>query len=128
MGEGGGFSWGGVEGWGQKAHNCNGITIKIKIKKKRNKKSSADFCSLMWEEHCKFTSLIRSCSLRSRHHTRLSYHSTEMSGSVRTFLTLSTKRRSPSRTVNKGSHFPVRVYFRIPTNFHNIAEACYKLI
>ena len=26
---------GGVEGWGEKAHNCNWITIKIKIKKKR---------------------------------------------------------------------------------------------
>ena len=23
MGEGGGFSWGGVEGWGEKAHNCH---------------------------------------------------------------------------------------------------------
>ena len=23
VGEGGGFSWGGVEGWGEKAHNCN---------------------------------------------------------------------------------------------------------
>ena len=22
-GEGSGFSWGGVEGWGEKAHNCN---------------------------------------------------------------------------------------------------------
>ena len=22
-GEGGRFSWGGVEGWGEKAHNCN---------------------------------------------------------------------------------------------------------
>ena len=22
-GEGGGFSWGGVEGWGKKAYNCN---------------------------------------------------------------------------------------------------------
>ena len=22
-GEGGGFSWGGVEGWGEKAYNCN---------------------------------------------------------------------------------------------------------
>ena len=22
-GEGGGFSWGGVEGWGEKADNCN---------------------------------------------------------------------------------------------------------
>ena len=22
-GGGGGFSWGGVEGWGEKAHNCN---------------------------------------------------------------------------------------------------------
>ena len=26
---GGGFSWGGVEGWGEKAYNCNRITIKI---------------------------------------------------------------------------------------------------
>ena len=26
-GEGGGFSWGGVEGWGEKAYNCNCITI-----------------------------------------------------------------------------------------------------
>ena len=33
MGEGGGFGWGGVEGWGEKAYNCNWITIKIK---KRN--------------------------------------------------------------------------------------------
>ena len=32
-GEGGGFTWGGVEGWGEKAYNCNCITIK-KIKKK----------------------------------------------------------------------------------------------
>ena len=23
VGEGGGFSWGGVEGWGENAHNCN---------------------------------------------------------------------------------------------------------
>ena len=22
VGEGGGFGWGGVEGWGEKAHNC----------------------------------------------------------------------------------------------------------
>ena len=27
-GEGGGFTWGGVEGWGEKAYNCNCITIK----------------------------------------------------------------------------------------------------
>ena len=26
-GEGGGFSWGGVEGWGEKSYNCNRITI-----------------------------------------------------------------------------------------------------
>ena len=32
MGEGGGFGWGGVEGWGEKADNCNWITIKIKKK------------------------------------------------------------------------------------------------
>ena len=35
-GEGGGFTWGGVEGWGEKAYNCNCITIK-KIKKKNCK-------------------------------------------------------------------------------------------
>ena len=23
VGKGGGFSWGGVEGWGEKAYNCN---------------------------------------------------------------------------------------------------------
>ena len=36
-GEGGGFTWGGVEGWGEKAYNCNCITMKkyIYIKKKR---------------------------------------------------------------------------------------------
>ena len=44
VGEGGGFSWGGVEGWGEKAYNCNWITIKIKknkikLKKKENEKS-----------------------------------------------------------------------------------------
>ena len=27
VGEGGGFGWGGVEGWGEKADNCNWITI-----------------------------------------------------------------------------------------------------
>ena len=32
VGEGGGFSWGGGEGWGEKAYNCNWITIKIKKK------------------------------------------------------------------------------------------------
>ena len=38
-GEGGGFTWGGVEGWGEKAYNCNCRTIKkIKIKKKLEKK------------------------------------------------------------------------------------------
>ena len=29
VGEGGGLGWGGVEGWGENADNCNGITIKI---------------------------------------------------------------------------------------------------
>ena len=33
VGERGGFSWGGVEGWGEKAYNCNWITIKIFLKK-----------------------------------------------------------------------------------------------
>ena len=31
MGEGGGLGWGGVEGWGEKAHNCNLITIKKRV-------------------------------------------------------------------------------------------------
>ena len=29
VGEGGGFGWGGVEGWGENADNCNWMTIKI---------------------------------------------------------------------------------------------------
>ena len=33
VGEGRGFGWGGVEGWGEKAHNCNRITIKFFLKK-----------------------------------------------------------------------------------------------
>ena len=33
--EGGGFTWGGVEGWGEKAYNCNCITIKKKKKKEK---------------------------------------------------------------------------------------------
>ena len=28
VGEGGRFGWGGVEGWGENADNCNRITIK----------------------------------------------------------------------------------------------------
>ena len=28
-GEGGGFSWSGVEGWGENADNCDQITIKF---------------------------------------------------------------------------------------------------
>ena len=34
VGEGGGFGWGGVGGWGEKAYNCNRITIKSKKKRK----------------------------------------------------------------------------------------------
>ena len=30
VGEGGGIGWGGVEGWGESADNCNGIIIKKK--------------------------------------------------------------------------------------------------
>ena len=33
VGEGGGFSWGEVEGWGENADNCNRITMKTKKKK-----------------------------------------------------------------------------------------------
>ena len=36
VGEGGGFRWGGVEGWGEKAHNCNWITKK-KFKQQQRK-------------------------------------------------------------------------------------------
>ena len=36
VGKGGGFSWGGGEGWGEKAYNCNWITIKIKKKESIN--------------------------------------------------------------------------------------------
>ena len=32
VGDGGGFDWGGVEGCGEKANNCDWITIKIKKK------------------------------------------------------------------------------------------------
>ena len=35
VGKGGGFSWGGGEGGGEKAYNCNWITIKIKKKTKK---------------------------------------------------------------------------------------------
>ena len=41
----GGFSWGGVEGWGEKAYNCNWITIKIF--KKRKKK--INLCIITYE-------------------------------------------------------------------------------
>ena len=40
---GGGFSWGGVEGWGEKAYNCNWITIKI-FKKRRDKETNEVDC------------------------------------------------------------------------------------
>ena len=36
VGAGGGFTWGGVEGWGENAYNCN--SIRIKILKNKNKK------------------------------------------------------------------------------------------
>ena len=35
MGEGGWFGWGRVEGWGENADNCNGITRKEKKRKKK---------------------------------------------------------------------------------------------
>ena len=35
MGEGGGTGWGGVEGWGENADNCN--WIKINLKKEDNR-------------------------------------------------------------------------------------------
>ena len=35
VGDGDGFSWGWMEGWGEKAYNCNRITIKIKKKEKQ---------------------------------------------------------------------------------------------
>ena len=48
VGEGGGFGWGGVEGLGENADNCNWITIKmfkwkqsIDFEKQKKKKISA---------------------------------------------------------------------------------------
>ena len=41
-GEGGGFGWGGVEGWGENADNYNCITIKILKNKYINILKSAD--------------------------------------------------------------------------------------
>ena len=38
--------WGGVEGWGGKAYNCNWVTIKIKKKEKENVKDCIYFLSL----------------------------------------------------------------------------------
>ena len=38
VGEGGGFGWGRVEGWGEKAHNCNWITIKNWKKRKKKER------------------------------------------------------------------------------------------
>ena len=35
MGEGGGFGWGGMAGWGEKAYNCNWTTIKFFFKFKK---------------------------------------------------------------------------------------------
>ena len=37
MGEVGGFGWGGVEGRGENADNCNRITIKILKKRKKER-------------------------------------------------------------------------------------------
>ena len=42
VGEGRGFGWGGVEGWGEKADNCNCITIKIKNKSIQQKCACKD--------------------------------------------------------------------------------------
>ena len=47
VGEGGGFSWGGVEGWGEKAYNCNWITIKIFKKSKWRKKLERIFWRML---------------------------------------------------------------------------------
>ena len=44
---GGGFSWGGVEGWGEKAYNCNWITIKILKKSKWRKKLERIFWRML---------------------------------------------------------------------------------
>ena len=42
VGEGGGLGWGGVEGWGENAENCNWPTIKRKelLKKKDGRRKS----------------------------------------------------------------------------------------
>ena len=50
---GGGFGWGGVEGWGENADNCNWITIKNL--KKDLKKQFVNFdklCVYFWSYNC----------------------------------------------------------------------------
>ena len=64
MGQGGGLGWGGVEGWGEKAHNCNWITIK---KKKTESKSDLFNSTLQHSQPC---------SLRFAHTAPLSVIST----------------------------------------------------
>ena len=50
--EGGGFGWGVGEGWGEKADDCNGITIKTN--KQKLKKVIPDWCgSVGWASSSK---------------------------------------------------------------------------
>ena len=47
-GGGRGFGWGGVEGWGEKAYNCNWITIKFLKKEKKIKVKIKKKKASMW--------------------------------------------------------------------------------
>ena len=45
--EGGGFGWGEVEGWGEKAYNCNWITIKVL---KKMETQLIKICEMKWKQ------------------------------------------------------------------------------
>ena len=70
----GGFSWGGVEGWGEKAHNCNWITIKKNFLKRKNTIPSSFFYS----RYCWLSQQITSDS-GTRESTHL-FHEPEKKG------------------------------------------------
>ena len=60
MREGGRFSWGGVEGGGEKAYNCNSITIKI-LKNLKTPKIQALLISLGRKYDNELLSVVQEC-------------------------------------------------------------------
>ena len=67
-GEGGGFGWGGVEGWGENADNCNWITIRI-FKKLKLWESWGRFRKLL-DSLAFFSPLLRGSWVSGEHHVR----------------------------------------------------------